>query len=314
MALSASVNYIINRDDLITQAYRLLGAIRSGGSATPDEISDAVVSLQMMVKGMQAEGLYLWNIKRATLIPTKGQQSYSLGPGGDHASLTMYKTEMRVAAIAAATTMEVDSTTDMTAADNVGVVTDDGTIHWTTIASVTDTDTFELTSGLDSAATVDNHIYWYTTKIDRPHHLITAYRREYDTVVDVPLIGLSRDEYYTLSDKDQEGVPVNYYYDPQLTNSVFYSWTTADTSFAANNVFILIIRKPFDDMDSGTDDFEFPQEWYEPIVYGLAARLAPMIGYPIGDRRILIAEAEQKMQLALTWDVEQTSVRFVPNG
>ena len=312
MAISGSVDYSIDRDSLISHAYKILGALRSGGTATPDEISDATDSLQMMLKAWQSDGLQLWVIKRATLIPELNSQSYSLGPSGDHASLNMFKTEMRVAATAAATTMEVDSTTNMTALDNVGVTTDDGTIHWTTIASITDSDTFELTTGLDSAAAADNHIYFYTTKIDRPHHVLEVYRRRYDDVVDVPLITLSRQEYYTLSDKDSLGTPVNYYYDPQLTNSTFYTWPTADTDFAKNDTFELIIRKPFDDMDASTDDFEFPQEWYEAIVYGLAVRIAPMIGYPTSDRRLLMVEADEIKQTAMDFDVEQTSMFLIP--
>lgn len=72
-----------------------------------------------------------------------------------------YVTQMRVAAIALATTMEVDSTTGMLAGDKVGIELDDDTIHWTTIASVTDGDTFELTDGIPAggAAAIDNDIY-----------------------------------------------------------------------------------------------------------------------------------------------------------
>lgn len=310
MALSGSTDYSVNRDELINQAYRILGALRTGGSATTEEISDATITLNMMLKAWQAYGLQLWVVKRATLIPTKGAQSYSLGGTGDHASLSMSKTEMRVAGVATDTTLEVDSTTGMTAADNIGIVLDDGTTQWTTINTVTDSDTVVIDTALTSAAAINQHIYWYTTKINRPHEMLEVYRRNYDEVIDVPVIRLSRTDFFTLSDKDTEGTIVNFYYDPQLTNSILHVWPTASSDFANNFTLELLIKKPFDDMDSATDDFEFPQEWYEAIVYGLAERIAPMLGYPIPDRQLLKMEAQQYLDLALTFDHEHTNVTF----
>ena len=72
-----------------------------------------------------------------------------------------YTTQMRVAAIALATTMEVDSTTGMIAGDRVGIKLDSDDIHWTTVASITDADTFELTDGIPAgeAAAIDNDVY-----------------------------------------------------------------------------------------------------------------------------------------------------------
>jgi len=313
MALSGNSNYTLDRDALIGHVYRnRLAATRSGGTPTSDEISDATIALNLMLKAWQVHGLQLWVIKEAILIPELSKQSYSLGLTGDHCSLSMKKTEVKVAGVTSDTNLDVDSTADMTASDNIGVVLDDGTIHWTTVSSVTDSDTVVLTTGLPSATAVDNHVYNYTTKIDRPHELAEAYRREWDTVVDVPITRLSREEYYTLSDKDSQGVPVNYYYDPQLTNSVFYNWTVADSSFAKNNAFVLLIKKPFDDMDSATDNLEFPQEWYEAVADGLAVRIAPSIGLPIQDRRELKSEAKKSLSGAMGFDVEQTSVFFTP--
>jgi len=313
MALSGSTNYTITRDTLISQAYRILGALRTGGTATTEEISDAAESLNMMIKAWQAYGLQLWVVKQATLIPSLNAQSYTLGLTGQHASLSMTKTEMRVAGITSDTTLEVDTTTGMTVADNIGIYLDDGTTHWTTIGTITDSDTVVIDTGLASAAAIDNPIHWYTKKIDRPNELLEVYRRNIDDVVDVPLIRLSRTDFFTLSDKDTSGIPVNFYYDPQLDDSVLYVWPTANATFAKDSTLQLIVKKPFDDMDSAGDDFEFPQEWYEAIVYGLAERIAPMLGYPMPDRQLLKMEASQYLDLALSSDHEQTDVTFLPN-
>ena len=70
-------------------------------------------------------------------------------------------TQMRAQAIAAATTMEVDSTTDMLVGDKVGVRLDNDSIHWTTIASITDADTFEITDVIPVGRTaeIDDGVY-----------------------------------------------------------------------------------------------------------------------------------------------------------
>jgi len=144
--------------------------------------------------------------------------------------------------------------------------------------------------------------------------LLEVYRREYDTVIDVPIIKLSRTDFFTLSDKDSEGVPVNYYYDPQLTNSQIYIWQVADSNFSSNSVFKLLLKKPFDDMDTATDDFEFPQEWYEAISLGLGKRLAQSVGMPIIDRQILRKDAYEAKEDAMAFDAEGGSVYYAPSS
>ena len=71
---------------------------------------------------------------------------------------TNVKTEMRVAAVVTATTMEVDDTTGMATGDICGVELDNGTWHWTT-ATVTDGDTLTLAAGLaGDGAAINNDV------------------------------------------------------------------------------------------------------------------------------------------------------------
>jgi len=96
----------------------------------------------------------LWNLGDQVweTAPTSGNP-----PGW--VCVSRVKTEMRVAAVASATTMEVDDTTGMVGGDIAGVELDNGSWHWTTVASVTDGNTFELSSGLSGdGATVNNDV------------------------------------------------------------------------------------------------------------------------------------------------------------
>jgi hypothetical protein len=60
-------------------------------------------------------------------------------------------TAMRVAASATETTLEVNSTTGMAAADVIGIQLDDLSWHWTSVASVTDGDTLVLAAGIPAS-------------------------------------------------------------------------------------------------------------------------------------------------------------------
>ena len=142
----------------------------------------------------------------------------------------------------------------------------------------------------------------------RPEDIFEAYRRTTSTEVDVPLIRLSRQDYWTLSDKDEEGVPVQFYFDPQLTLANLYIWPTADSIFAANNTIDILYQRPFDDMDSATDNLYFPQSWELSVVLGLAALLTIEYGATIADRRELKAEAALAKEVAMEWDSEHTSM------
>lgn len=233
MALSASFDFTLNRDELITTAMRLGGAVSAGQTPTADEITDGGVMLNLMLKSWMNDGLHLWTVTRLQITPVQGQGVYSLGAVGDSPDVT--------------------------------------------------------TQG-------------------RPNEIFEAYRRTTATETDVPLIRMSRNDYWTLSDKDEEGIPVQFYYDPQLTKSNLYIWPTANATFAADNTIDILYNKAFDDMDSATDNLYFPQSWELAVVLGLAALYAFQFGLPIADRRELKMEAIEAKKAAMEWDTEHTSL------
>ncbi len=142
----------------------------------------------------------------------------------------------------------------------------------------------------------------------KPVEVFEAYRRDTSERVDVPLIRMSRTDYFTLSDKDTEGVPVNFYFELQqgdLNN--FYVWPTADATFASDNTIEILWQKPFDDMDADGDDLAFPVEWQLAVVYGLAVLLAPEYGVSPTDQKLLREQAAIEKQRVIDWDTEHTS-------
>lgn len=144
---------------------------------------------------------------------------------------------------------------------------------------------------------------------ERPLKIVEVYIRNTDNT-DITLMPLTRQEYISISSKTQTGLPTQWYYDPQLDNGVLYIWPLPDSTSAAYTLKV-VYQSPIEDMDSSTDDFDCPQEWYEAIKYGLALRLAPVYGLPYNERLLLKREFDDILDLAMNWDTEQESVYFM---
>jgi hypothetical protein len=145
---------------------------------------------------------------------------------------------------------------------------------------------------------------------ERPLRILQAFYRDGSNDVEMEII--SRQEYWELGDKSSEGVPNEIYYDPQLDLGVLYVYNPADAN-AAGNTINLIYHRPFEDIDSETNNFDFPQEWTIAIEYMLAVDIA----FRNGVRQTRIAQLESKAKeyfYELTWwDVEATSLQIQPD-
>lgn len=310
MATSASVDFNRNRNQIINRALRLVGATTAGETPAADEATDAAETLNALVKAWQADGAHLWKKAEGTLFLTVGQASYDLGAGSsDHATLSHVKTELSAAVAAAATAITVDSITGIAASDNIGVVQDDGTIHWTTVSGSPSGSTVTLASGMVSAAAEDNHVYAYTTLMDRPLR-ITKVRRKDEAEQDIPILTFSRTEYFDTPNKTTESKTTQVYYDPQLTNGVIYLWPTPET---VNDRITFTGLFPIEDFDTSTNNPDLPQEWLNALTFGLAEDLAVDYDPPELLYQRIVNKAAQYKAAVMDWDVEPESTYFQPN-
>jgi len=148
--------------------------------------------------------------------------------------------------------------------------------------------------------------------MDRPLRILKVMRKDTSNN-EVEVFKLTQDEYKEQTPKTTTGVPVNYYYDPQLTNGSLYIWPTPSATEASEYTLEVLYHKPTDDMDNATDDFEFPSEWFETIKYGLAIRLAPIYGLPLDERKQLYYEFRPMKNKLEEWDTSDGSVYFQPD-
>ena len=312
MALSGSYDFVRNRDQIITGAYRLCGVLGAGESPTAEEVTDGSEILNLLIKEWQHKDVGLWLQEEGVLFMDKTSASFSLGPSGDEACLLgdLIKTEIATAAIATAATLVVDSTTGMAAADRIGIVLDDGTLDWTTIVTVDSSTGLTITTGLTSAAAVDRNVYTYTNKIQRPLGILEM-RLHYDDGRDTPQNLISRTEYMDLTNKTTTGPPVQVYYHATLTNGTLYVWPiTTDVT----QQLYFTSKRSIQDVDAATDDLEFPPQWGNALRYGLAAELGIEHGTPASVMKLINEQATLKRLEAREGDDDGVAFTLAPES
>ncbi len=298
MTVSGSINFSVSRNDIIKAAMRLLGKLHPGEVPSAEEISDASEALNMMVKAWQTRGFGMWLNQNNTLALAYGTEYYDLGATGTHFAASMAETAMATAAIAGAATITVDSDDSITNGDYIGIELDDGTMQWTTVNGVPVANVVTLTAVLTAAAAVDNVVFSYTTKAQRPMSILDIRRRN-TSGNDVEVRTVSRSEYMAISNKASKGKANQAFYDAQMGNGRLYLWPTCDD---VSDRLLITIKRTVYDFDAIADTPDFPQEWYRALKFNLAIEISPEYN-ATGDQLALIKNiADQSLIDAAIFD------------
>lgn len=124
--------------------------------------------------------------------------------------------------------------------------------------------------------------------------------------IETPMTRMDRESYDNLPQKGSAGVPTQFYFDRQRDSGTVYVWPVL--SALNGETFEVTYVREIEDAEPSTQ-VDAPTEWYEAVVYGLAARLAD--DYGISSNGV-IARAEEELRIAEGADREG-SVYFVGN-
>lgn len=312
MARSGSYNFSLDRDTIIKRAMQLINLININQTARGADYEYAVDVLQSMIKLWQAEGIQLWNRKQATLFPAYQDQQYSISSTGDHCTNSYVDTTFSADEASGQTVISVTSSTGMTAGDNVGLELDSGTRQWTTIVSVDSSTQITITTALTGAASSGNTIVAYTSKIvDRPLRILdmrTVDLKNNKNSVTMENIGY--DQYFNIPVKTTDGRPLNYYYDKMLDAGVLYVFPRPDE---VEFVLEFTYHEALEDVDSGTDNVDFPTEWTLPLIYGLAAELCIAFG-KFEEFKTIKPLADEYKKIVREFDNDEEPFYLLPEG
>lgn len=310
MATSGSVDFSRTATQIVRGALRTLGVLGPGITPTDDELQDGLEALNILVKHWQTDGLHLWLHTEAALFLVDGQAEYDL-PGANVCKLSnLVETELAADVASGASSITVDSITGIADTETIGVVQDDDTIHWTTVNGSPSGSTVTLTDVTTAAASEDNKVWVYSSTIERPNRITDMRRRRAvsGSNIDTPVTTLlGRRDYFMLPNKEDTGLPVQAYYDPQTSTGKLYVWPAPDT---VDDHLRFTYSRPLQDFDSLTDDPDFPTEWLKALKYNLAVDIAPEYGLrPFPE---VIAQATNSLEALRGWDREMQPIQFEP--
>lgn len=151
---------------------------------------------------------------------------------------------------------------------------------------------------------------------NKPLKLIQAWLR--NTVVtpqiDTPMQILSKQEYNILGSKASTGTANSVFLDPRVTTSILYAYLTPETYTATTYQMHLVVQRMMSDLLLGTDIPDFPTEWMQALVWGLADQLAIENSVPANHRSEIAARALAYKEQMSSFDVEYASTFFTPDA
>jgi len=158
----------------------------------------------------------------------------------------------------------------------------------------------------------------------RPLSIVQAWLRDTSTdPVDIPVNIISRDEYNLLSVKTSDGIPNQLFYDPEYDRDAsnnganakgkIYVWPQPDATVVTNYDLYIVSVRPIQDFNAVSDTLDFPQEWFNAVKWNLAYHLSFDYGTPREKQDKIEKIATDALNLALSFDVDQTPVLFQPD-
>ncbi len=310
MAFNTTADHGQTATDIITEALELCGVLEEGEAPSAAQTTSALRTLNNLIKLWQAD----------TQIFAQGEFQLDLVAGQDYYQLTTTTTDRETDTLgyiptkvlnanliatawqeSASLTVPYDTLVGtFTAGERVTfsggsggyVVTDNATDSMTVAMDLNETNPAndETITGSDSGATAA--VNGTVTETDR-----TGDNTE------IPMTPLTQQEWYALTDKSTQSRPTQYYAkrNPVGVALDFYVWPVPENT---DYDMKLWLQYPYRDVDAGTDDVWFTQEWYLALSYMMAYLLGPKYGIDPRERNDFKAAADEFYAVAASYDTD----------
>lgn len=303
MTTSGTNTFSVTRDEIIEASLRILEVIGVGEKPIQEDYTNCSQALNIMIKSWAKKGFPLWVYQTLEVDMLEGLAVYPIGPTAAYVhSVTIND---------GGSGYPDSGTVTFSSGTAAGTYTaKDGVIQSVTITAGGDSYTTAPTaifSGGGSGEDVTVNLGGLTTS--RPLRIIDAFIRN-PQGFDTPITVISQQEYDIYGDKDSKGVPNQLYYDNQLINGQMYV-----INVPAENgwTMFLTVQRMFEDMSTASDTFDFPQEWYQALKWGLANELSDEYGVPEAKINRIEARANMYLNECSDWSQEEPGVYFSMN-
>lgn len=305
-------------DQIIDSAYRHTRKKQRGQPLEEDDIARAKVSLNGIIKSWQRDGLHLWKDEECALFLNINQRYYDVDDTIDATNGDWVATETAADALAAATSITVDSITPLgysgqtyIVAENnhIGIENDNNVLEWFQVTTATGT-TINLDGALAVQSTAGNRVWIYRTRATKPLKIYQENIRLWQSDnYELPLYLLAQTDYNLLPQKDITGTLVQIFHTPKINDARVTVWPTTGT---VKNVLLYRYQSPLEIFSTAANTQDFPEEWIRPLEWTLAAELGPSLGVPIARQNVLDARAASFYEDVLDWDQDNASIFIQP--
>ena len=121
---------------------------------------------------------------------------------------------------------------------------------------------------------------------DKPLKVIQGFYRNTSVTpnIDTPVLLVSKQEYNILGSKFSTGTTNTIFYDVKKLNGLLYVYLTPDDNTETDLELHVVAQMPLNDISTGTDVPDFPNEWMNCLVWNLADQLSLEYGVPMNTR------------------------------
>ena len=317
MATSGSYSFTVNRGQIIRDAMLNIGRLDETEAPTAQETTDIAFKLNALIKQWMgktdyAPGLKVFTRRRGHLFLKNTTGPYVMGPS----SATGWTVDTPVTplttttATAAATAIVVNSATGLTTGMYLGIQLDSGALYWTTISSVVGSTVNFIAGSLPSQSSTGSQVFAFTTIAQQPLDISAIVLRDNQST-DTPMRIMTSEEYDFLTNKmdpQNSGDPTAVYTENQRNYT--YLYTDIGVSQDVSKHLVITFMEPVQDVLQDSDEFEYPQEWFLALSWGLAKQICP--SFSVNWTPLMQDNFANALAIASHKDPETTALYFQP--
>jgi len=301
MAASENYTLALTVNEAAEEAFDLLGQGADGETLTGDMISRFKKSANLVLKDWQSQGSHLWAETEGTLFLIKSQAKYDFRKTATKVSNEWFETTTTAATTASSYTILVTSATNIKKDDSIGIIQNNNDLFWTTVTFVNGL-TITLKDPITLATVSGAFIRNYRDTL-LPISRVTNVRRKESTDYEIPIIFASREDYFNLPNKDQDGTPIQAYYDRQdiagEKYGVMYLWSPPISSVPVIN---FTYERKLQILSVASETIDIPEYAQEAFIFNVAEKLILKFGCSVERAAIIRSEALRMKNNMLAFD------------
>jgi len=200
MATSGSYNLDLTFNDILQEAYELLQAVGSGEDLSGTLTTQALNSLNSLLKAWEAQGIHLWTQEEYTLFLVKGQAVYDFRLAATRLVNEFQSTALSADEAIGQTVLGVTSSANMVLGQPIGVIDENNELFWSIIEAIPDATSVTLKDALTVAA-ASGAIVRHYSPTDPVNTTLAAGAVATDTTVELAtVVGMSVDNIIGITD------------------------------------------------------------------------------------------------------------------